>query len=113
MSNFKVNLNAFCEKKGWSLPHYDCSYPEDATGYIATVRVEGKLYSSTPQGNKRAAESLAAAQALRCLGEAVHAGVGVGGAPHSHTSGGGTGSSSFKPISGEDLHGSGHRYSRG
>ena len=74
MSNYKSALNLYCQKKGIPVPHYVVTYPEDAVGYIATVTVQGKTFLSPPEGNKRAAESMAAAQALDSLGVSVEVG---------------------------------------
>ena len=37
-------------------------------GYIATVKVSGKVYTSKPHGTKRAAETDAATEAVKALG---------------------------------------------
>lgn len=47
---------------------YDCVASEEAVGYIATVKVSGKVYTSKPHGTKRAAETDAAAEAVKALG---------------------------------------------
>lgn len=71
LSNYKVTLNLYCQKNGIQPPHYNCTYPEDAVGYIATVSVQGKVFTSNAQGTKRGAESKAAAKALRSFGVSV------------------------------------------
>lgn len=77
MSNYKVALNTYCQKKGYDPPRYDCTFPEDDVGYIATVHVNGEEFTtSDAEGTKRGAESTAAALALRCFGESIEASVG-------------------------------------
>ena len=71
MSTYKNALIFYCQKKGFAPPLYNCTYPEDAVGYIATVRVNGQTFSSNTEGTKRAAESKAAAVALESFGESV------------------------------------------
>lgn len=71
MSTYKNALIFYCQKKGFAPPHYNCTYPEDAVGYIATVRVNGQTFRSGTEGTKRGAESKAAAVALRSFGESV------------------------------------------
>ena len=68
MSNPKLALNTYCQKRGISPPHYTCSYPEDAVGYIATVSVDSRKFTSTAEGTKRAAEAMAAGMALKSFG---------------------------------------------
>lgn len=68
MANYKTTLNSFCQKNHIPPPRYECVYPEDEVGYIVIIKVNGKAYTSTPQGTKRGAESMAAALALRSLG---------------------------------------------
>ena len=74
MANHKLALQTFCQKNKYPLPHYECSYPEDEVGYIATLKVQDKVFVSTPHGTKRGAESAAAAMALRSYGETVESG---------------------------------------
>lgn len=76
MSNYKLALTAYCQKKGLEPPRYDCTYPEDAVGYIATVHVKGKVFTSDTEGTKRAAESMAASLALSSFGESVGGSIG-------------------------------------
>ncbi len=71
MSNYKVALNLYCQKQGIASPHYECTYPEDAVGYIAKLHVNGKTFSSKTEGTKRGAESTAASLALTSFGESV------------------------------------------
>lgn len=71
MSNYKSALNFYCHKKGFNLPRYSCTFPEDAVGYIATVLVNGQKFNSGAEGTKRAAESMAACKALDSFGESV------------------------------------------
>lgn len=76
MANHKVSLTTYCQKKGLDIPRYECTYPEDAVGYIATVHVNGKTFTSNTEGTKRGAESTAAALALSSFGESVAESVG-------------------------------------
>lgn len=68
MANPKLALNSYCQRKGAPPPHYDCTYPDDAVGYIATVAVDGRKFTSKPEGTKRAAEATAARMALMSFG---------------------------------------------
>lgn len=65
--NHKSTLNTYCQKNKLNLT-YDCSYPDDAVGYIATVEVGSMKFTSAPHGTKRAAEDQAAEQAVKYLG---------------------------------------------
>ena len=65
--NHKATLNTYCQKNRLDLS-YDCTYPEDEVGYIATVSVGGMKFTSIPHGTKRAAEAHAAEQAVQYLG---------------------------------------------
>ena len=69
--NYKVALNEYCQKRGIPVPRYDCTYPEDAVGYIVTLHVGEKVFRSKTEGTKRAAESTAASMALQSLGESL------------------------------------------
>ena len=71
MSNYKNALNLYCQKNGFLAPQYDCTYPEDAVGYIVSVYVNGRTFRSGTEGTKRAAESKAAALALQSFGESL------------------------------------------
>ena len=65
---YKQILNLYCQKKHINLPSYSCEFPEDSVGYIASVTVEGKTFTSPPQGSKKVAESIAAAEAVKEMG---------------------------------------------
>lgn len=69
--NYKIALNTYCQKRGIPVPRYDCTYPEDAVGYIVTVHVDGRVFRSKTEGTKRAAESTAASMALQGFGESL------------------------------------------
>ena len=65
---YKQILNLYCQKNHINLPSYSYEYPEDSVGYIASVTVGGKTFTSPPQGSKRIAESIAAAEAVKEMG---------------------------------------------
>ena len=65
---YKQILNLYCQKKHINLPSYSYEFPEDSVGYIASVTVEGKTFTSPPQGSKKVAESIAAAEAVKEMG---------------------------------------------
>lgn len=65
--NYKQVLNIHCQRNHIS-PLYECAAAEDSVGYVATVKVSGKVYTSKPHGTKRAAETDAAAEAVKALG---------------------------------------------
>ena len=65
--NYKQILNIHSQRNHTPLV-YDCVAAEEAVGYIATVKVSGKVYTSKPHGTKRAAETDAAAEAVKALG---------------------------------------------
>ena len=65
---YKQILNLYCQKKHIDLPSYSYEFPEDSVGYIASVTVEGKTFTSPPQGSKKVAESIAAAEAVKEMG---------------------------------------------
>ena len=71
-ANCKQILNEYCSKTRIPLPHYEVEYPEDSVGYISTVTVSGKRFSSPPLGSKKLAENLAAAEAVKALGILTH-----------------------------------------
>ena len=65
---YKQILNLYCQKKHINLPSYSYEYPEDSVGYIASVTVGGKTFTSPPQMSKKTAESIAAAEAVKEMG---------------------------------------------
>jgi hypothetical protein len=65
--NYKQILNIHCQRNHIA-PVYDCVASEDAVGYIATVKVSGKVFTSKNHGTKRAAETDAAGEAVKALG---------------------------------------------
>jgi hypothetical protein len=71
MSNFKNALSLYCQRNGFMAPQYNCTYPEDAVGYIVQVYVNGMTFCSGTEGTKRGAESKAAALALKTFGESL------------------------------------------
>lgn len=70
-SNYKITLNTFCQKNGIPVPLYVCTYPEDAVGYISTITIREKVFSSGTHGTKRGAESAVASMALKSFGVEV------------------------------------------
>ena len=88
-ANYKQILNIHCQKNHIPVA-YECSSSEDSVGYIAVVKVSGRVFESLPQGTKRAAESSAAEKAVKALGLAgpgqpvdhLH-----GSGPHQHGAG--------------------------
>ena len=65
---YKQILNLYCQKEHINLPSYSYEYPEDSVGYIASVTVGGKTFTSPPQMSKKTAESIAAAEAVKEMG---------------------------------------------
>ena len=65
--NFKQILHTHSQRSHTPLV-YECMASEDSVGYIATVKVSGKVFKSSPHGTKRAAETAAAEEAVMALG---------------------------------------------
>ncbi len=74
VENYKTALNTYCQQNRLAPPIYECTYPEDEVGYIVIIKVEGRAFKSTPQGTKRAAESMAASIAMDRLGISLSTG---------------------------------------
>ena len=89
--DYKQMLNLYCQKKHIPLPSYSCEFPEDSVGYIASVTVAGMTFSSSPEGSKRLAEAIAAAEAVKAMG------ILQGGDEQQHSSGAATGGGGFVP----------------
>ena len=65
--NYKQVLNIHCQRNRIPV-NYECSASEDAVGYIAVVKISGKVFESSPHGTKKAAEIEAAERAVKALG---------------------------------------------
>lgn len=64
-TNSKGQLDHYCQKNHIPLPKYTVEYPKDHVGYLASVSVGDKVYSSSiPHQKKKMAESEVAALAL-------------------------------------------------
>ena len=65
--NYKQILNIHCQRN--HIAHvYECAASEDAVGYVAMVKVSGRVFTSKNHGTKRAAETDAAGEAVKALG---------------------------------------------
>ena len=65
--NYKQILHTHSQRSHAPLV-YECTASEDDVGYIATVKVSGKVFTSRAHGTKKAAEIDAAEKAVYALG---------------------------------------------